>query len=86
MRALLDGGLGQPDEDLFGQAAGGDVDLDLNGQGLDADEREGFEFGEHNGWQKQGLVQMQEIKLFVLRIRKILDRCVSIVVAIVSGD
>jgi hypothetical protein len=47
MRAFLDGGFGKPDEDLLGQSAGGDIDLDFNGQGLDADEGEGFEFGEH---------------------------------------
>ncbi len=47
MRAFLDGRLGKADQDLLGQSAGGDIDLDLDGQGLDADEREGFEFGEH---------------------------------------
>ncbi len=48
MRAFLDGRFRQPDDDVLGQAAGRDIDLDLNGQGLDADEREGIEFSEHN--------------------------------------
>ncbi len=48
MRAFLDGGLGKADKDLLGQSAGGDIDLDLNGQGLEADESEGLEFGKHS--------------------------------------
>ena len=61
MRAFLDRGLREADEDLFGQTAGGEIDLDLNGQGLDADERERLEFGEHNDfiplsrWEKFGV-------------------------------
>ena len=47
VRAFLDRGLRKADKDLFRQTAGGDIDFDLNRQGVDADEREGFEFGEH---------------------------------------
>jgi hypothetical protein len=47
MRALLDGGFRQPDEDLLRQAGWRDVDFDLYGQGFNADEREGFEFRQH---------------------------------------
>ncbi len=47
MRALLDGRFGQADEHGLGQRAGRDIDLDLDRQGVDAEEREGVELGEH---------------------------------------
>ena len=67
MRAFLDGGLGQSDQNVFGQTAGRDIDLDLNGQGIDADEREGFEFGEHrrfvllSRWERVGVRAMRSV-------------------------
>ena len=47
VRAFLDRRLRQADENVLRQARGRDIDLDLDRQGVDADEREGFEFGEH---------------------------------------
>ena len=44
--ALLDRHLRQADEDRLGQAGRG-IDLDLDGHGVDADEGEGVELGEH---------------------------------------
>jgi hypothetical protein len=49
MRAFLDRGFEETDENLFGQAAGRYVDRNLNRQGLDADEREGSQFGAIDG-------------------------------------
>ena len=59
VRAFLDGRLGQADQNGFRQPGGRDVDLDLDRQGVDAQQREGFEFGEHAphcggfGWEIQ---------------------------------
>ena len=39
---------GRPTSTVFGSPAGRDVDLDLDRQGVDAQEREGFELGEHS--------------------------------------
>lgn len=47
MRAFLDRLLGEAHEDRLGQRGGGDVDLDFDREGFDAQEREGVEFGEH---------------------------------------
>ncbi len=47
VRAFLDRRFGQADEDRLGQRAGRDIDLDLDRHGVDADEREGVELGEH---------------------------------------
>ena len=38
---------GRPDQHGFRQSGGRDVHLDLDRQGVDAQEREGLEFGEH---------------------------------------
>ena len=46
MDALLDRHLRQADEDRLGQAGRG-IHLDLDRHGVDADEGEGVEFGEH---------------------------------------
>ena len=46
MNALLDRHLGQADEDRLGQP-GRDIDFDLDGNGVDADEGEGVQLGEH---------------------------------------
>ena len=46
MDALLDRHLGQADEDGLGQAGGG-VDFHLDGDGVDADQGEGVQLGEH---------------------------------------
>ena len=67
MRAFLDGGLGKSDKNVFRQTAGGDIDLNLNRQGINADEREGFEFGEHrrfiplSGWERVGVRAMRSV-------------------------
>ena len=45
--AFLDRRLGQADDDLFRQAAGRDVHLDLDRQGVDPDQGIRLEFGEH---------------------------------------
>jgi hypothetical protein len=47
MRTLLHRRLGQPDEYQFRQAGGRDIDFHFDRQGVDPDEREGLEFGEH---------------------------------------
>ncbi len=47
MRAFLDRRFGQADENGFGQGAGRDIDLDLDRQGVDAQERKGLQFGQH---------------------------------------
>ena len=47
MRAFLDRGFREKTRTWLGQAAWRYIDLDLDGQGLDADERERLEFGEH---------------------------------------
>ena len=45
---------------MFWQPTGRYIDLDLNRQGLDADEREGFEFGEHTLSHKPALENIKE--------------------------
>ena len=47
MRALLHGGLGQPDEYGLGQSAVGNVDFDLDRHGVDPDERKSPQFRKH---------------------------------------
>ena len=49
VRAFLDGGLRQADENRLGQCAGRDIHLDFDRHGVDADERERMELGEHGG-------------------------------------
>jgi len=47
--AFLDGGFGEADENRFWERAGRDIDLDFDRHGLDANEGEGVELGEHGG-------------------------------------
>jgi len=45
--ALLDRGLGQPDQRGLGQRAGRNVDLHLDRQGVDSDQRKSAQLGQH---------------------------------------
>ena len=49
VHALLHRLLGQADEHRLRQRAGRDIDLDFDGQGVDAQQREGVQLGEHGG-------------------------------------
>ena len=48
MDALAHGHFGEADEDRLGQA-GGDVNLGLDGNAVDADQGKGVQLGEHEG-------------------------------------
>ena len=49
VRALFDRLLGQADEERFRDGAGRHIYFDLDGQCVDAEQREGVELGEHAG-------------------------------------
>lgn len=46
--AFADGGLREADEDGFGHRGGREIDLGDDGNGFDAEQGEGVEFGEHD--------------------------------------
>ncbi len=56
VRALLDGGFRQADENRLGHRRGRDIDLDFNGRSVDADQCVGKELGEHDAtsWLETG--------------------------------